>query len=183
MLKNYEGSPKDPAGRSAKELAAYELLDSLGIAYTRVDHAPAMTMEDCLEIDAALGASMCKNLFLCNRQCTDFYLLLLPGDKPFRTKALSAQLGVARLSFGSGEKMEELLGVLPGAATAMGLAFDKTCRVQVLIDRELLSGERIGMHPMVNTASVAITVTDLLEKLLPATSHTPIFVELSRELE
>ncbi len=178
-----EGRPADAAGRAPKEMEIYDFLDNLGVTYARVAHAPAMTMADCLQVDAVLGATMCKNLFLANRQGTAFYLLLMPGDKPFRTKVLSAALGVARLSFGTPERMEALLGVLPGAATVLGLMHDKEKEVTLVIDREVLSGEYIGCHPMVNTASLRIKTADLLEKILPATGHIPVVVDLPREVE
>ena len=79
----HKGRPVDFDSRLPKEQRVYELLDSMNIEYTRVDHEPAMTMEACIAVDEALGTVMCKNLLLCNRQCTDFYLLLMPGDKPF----------------------------------------------------------------------------------------------------
>ena len=175
-LQLFYGRPSVP--RTAREDAAYDYLDGLGIDYRRVDHAPAMTMEDCVAIDGALGVSMCKNLFLCNRQKTEFYLLLMPGDKPFRTKELSTQLGVARLSFGSAEDMERLLGVLPGAVTVMGMINDRENAVRLLIDKDLLADAEIGCHPLVNTSSVAFSMADLLQKLLPATGHTPTAVML-----
>ena len=83
------GSPKDMAGRSEREVRAYALLDRLGVEFDRTDHpeTPATSMEVCGEVDAVLGVHICKNLFLCNRQKTSFYLLVMPGDKPFRTKA------------------------------------------------------------------------------------------------
>ena len=105
------GRPSEIYGREERELRVYELLDSLNIEYERCDHAPAVTMEDCEAVDIAMGVRMCKNLFLCNRQRTDFYLLLIPADKPFKTKELSAQLGVSRLSFASAEDMERLLDI------------------------------------------------------------------------
>ena len=164
--------------RTAREDAAYDFLEKLNIPFRRVDHAPAMTMEDCVAIDEALGVSMCKNLFLCNRQKTEFYLLLMPASKPFRTKELSAQLGVARLSFGSAEDMERLLGVSPGAVTVMGLINDKERLVRLLIDKDLLADAEIGCHPLVNTSSVAFSMQALLQTLLPATGHTPTTVTL-----
>ena len=176
-LQVYEGRPAQV--RTPREMHAYDYLEGLGIAYRRVDHAPAMTMEDCEAIDAVLGVRMCKNLFLCNRQKTDFYLLLMPGDKPFRTKELSAQLGVARLSFGSEEDMEGLLGLLPGSVSVMGLINDTQGRVRLLMDRDLLTAPEIGCHPCVNTSSVAFSTADLLEKLLPATGHRYTAVELT----
>lgn len=164
--------------RLAKEIRVYDFLDSLGIDYQRVDHAPAMTMEVCEEIDKVLEAVICKNLFLCNRQETQFYLLMMPGDKPFRTKDLSAQIGSARLSFAKPEYMEEFLDIKPGAVSVMGLMNDTENHVQLLIDQDVLQGEWIGCHPCVNTSSLRIRTADLLEKILPATGHSPIRVML-----
>ena len=170
--------PADVSDRENKEIRVYDFLDSLGIEYQRVDHAPAMTMEDCIAIDEALGAAMCKNLFLCNRQQTDFYLLMMPGDKPFRTKELSAQLGTARLSFASEEYMEKFLDIAPGAVSVMGLMNDKEKRVRLLIDKDVLAGEYIGCHPCVNTSSLRIKTEDLVKKYIPATAHEINIVEL-----
>lgn len=176
MLK--KGAPNDFSGRESKEIRSYELLDKLELEYFRIDHEPAMTMEACEEIDKILGAKMCKNLFLCNRQETDFYLLLMPGEKPFKTKDLSKQLGVARLSFGSAEYMESFLDILPGSLSILGLMNDKDNRVRLLIDKDLLCEEKIGCHPCVNTSSLSISVKDLVEKLIPSMKHEPTVVEL-----
>ena len=159
-------------------MRTYELLDSLGIEYDRCDHEPAMTMEACEDIDAELGVRMCKNLFLCNRQKTDFYLLLMPADKPFRTKELSSQIGSARLSFASGEDMEKYLDLLPGSASVMGLMNDKDGEVRLLVDRDLICDEYFGCHPCVNTSSLKIKSADIFEKFLPATKHVPTYVDL-----
>ena len=172
------GAPKNIEERLPKEQRVYAFLDSLGIDYQRVDHEPAMTMEACEAIDKALGAAMCKNLFLSNRQETAFYLLLIPGDKPFKTKDLSAQLGVARLSFGKAEYMEEYLDITPGSLSILGLMNDKNNNVQLLIDEDVLSAELIGCHPCVNTSSLSVTVKDMQEKIIPALTHTPITVKL-----
>ena len=88
-----KGRPADTTGRLDKEIRTYDLLDGLGVGYDRVDHAPAMTMEDCKEVDEILESMVCKNLFLCNRQETAFYLLMIPDTKVFHTKDLSAQIG------------------------------------------------------------------------------------------
>lgn len=164
-----------------RENRTYALLRGLRIPYTKVDHAPAMTMEDCLAVDQALGTQMCKNLFLCNRQQTEFYLLMMPGDKKFHTKILSKQLGVSRLSFAGDEPMLELLDIRPGAVSVMGLMNDKAHRVQLLIDQDLLKEEFLGCHPCVNTSSLRISLQDLLEKFLPAVGHTAKIVELQEE--
>ena len=166
------GRPATSEGREAREMAAYDLLDSLGISYTRVDHAPAATMEDCLAVEEVLGTAICKNLFLTNRQHTAYYLLLMKGDKPFKTKDLSAQIGSARLSFASPEEMERLLGTTPGSASILGLMNDREREVTLLIDRDILAADTIGAHPLVNTASLGLSVRDLLDRFLPAVGHT-----------
>ena len=174
----FEGRPADCAGRQEREVRIYDLLDRLGVAYQRTDHEAAGTMEDCDRIDAILEVTICKNLFLCNRQKTAFYLLMMPGHKPFRTKDLSAQLGVARLSFGTPEDMLRLLDLTPGSVSVMGLMNDTEHQVQLVIDREVLAGERIGCHPCLNTSSLRFSTADLLTKVLPAVGHTPILVDL-----
>ena len=174
----FSGRPADCAGREAVEQRSYDLLDRLGIDYLRADHAPALTMEDCVEIGQALDAPVCKNLFLCNRQKTSFYLLLMEGDKPFKTKDLSAQLGIARLSFADEEAMARFLDLRPGSVSPLGLANDREKRVQLVIDRALLAHPRIGCHPCRNTSTVGFSTDDLLQKLLPALGHPPVYVRL-----
>ena len=177
------GRPKTDAGRLKKEIRSYDLLQSLGIEFTRADHEAAMTMEACEEIDAAMGVKMCKNLFLTNRQQTAFYLLLIPGDKQFKTKDVSSQIGSARLSFGSAELMEELLDITPGSLSILGLMNDLDRDVTLLIDRELCDAEYFGCHPCINTSTVKFKTSDLFEKLIYALKHTPTFVDLPRSDE
>ncbi len=178
MLKLEKGRPAESDGRLEKEIRTYDFLDGLCIDYDRIDHAPAETMELCREIDALLGATICKNLFLCNRQKTDFYLLMIPGDKIFKTKDISAQIGSSRLSFAEASFMEEFLDITPGSVSVLGLMNDRDRRVRLLIDRDLLSGEWIGCHPCINTSSLRIRTGDLLEKIIPALAHEPTFVDL-----
>lgn len=174
----YTGRPVDSAGRLPRELACYDLLDRLGMAYTRVDHDHADTIEACHAIETVLGTPICKNLVLCNRQRTDFYLLLMEGDKPFRTKDLSKQIGSARLSFAPAEDMEQYLGVTPGSATLLALANDRAHKVQLLVDRALTGWDRVGCHPCINTSTLSLSVAEVREKLLPALGITPIVVDL-----
>ncbi|MCD8189242.1 MAG: prolyl-tRNA synthetase associated domain-containing protein [Clostridiales bacterium] len=174
----YNGRPADCTGRLDRERETYDLLDRLGIAYQRTDHAPADTMEVCNVIDAVLGVLICKNLFLCNRQKTKFYLMLMPGDKPFKTKDLSHQLGVARLSFGTPEDMERLLNVTPGSVSVMGLQYDRENQVQLVADRAVLEQEYFGCHPCINTSSLKLKTADVVEKFLPAVHHEMIQVTL-----
>ncbi len=170
-----------PKGRLLKEMAVYELLEKLEISYQRVDHEAAATVDDCHDVDEALGIHICKNLFLCNRQKTDFYLLMMPGLKKFKTKELSAQLGVSRLSFAEAEYMEEFLDITPGSVSVMGLMNDKEHRVRLLIDRELLQDAFVGCHPCVNTSSLKLRMKDILEKFLPYVGHGYTVVELVGE--
>lgn len=172
------GRPATNEGRLDKELRCYDLLDSLGIEYGRVDHEPAMTMEACEAVDTALGATMCKNLMLCNRQCTVFYLLLTPGEKVFKTSELSKKIGSSRLSFAKPEPMEEYLDITPGSLSILGLMNDKEKHVNLLIDEDVLKGEFIGVHPCINTSSLRIKTADLMEKLIPAMGHAPTLVQL-----
>lgn len=180
-MKLYSGRPGNVSGRTEKEIRVYDFLDQLGISYERADHEPAETMEACAEIEKVLGCPVCKNLFLCNRQQTDFYLLLMPGDKTFRTKELSPQLHTARLSFGSPEKMEELLGTAPGSASVLGCMNDRENRVRLIIDEDVLKNEYTGCHPCMNTSSLKIRTSDLLNIFLPKTGHQPTVVSLAGE--
>ncbi|MBQ3133966.1 MAG: prolyl-tRNA synthetase associated domain-containing protein [Clostridia bacterium] len=179
-MKPEKGRPADMTGRLDKEKRVYDLLDSLGVNYWRVDHEPAMSMEVCRAIDTALEAVICKNLFLCNRQETDFYLLMMPGDKPFKTKDLSAQIGSSRLSFASPAYMEKFLDVTPGSASVMGLMNDTEHRVRLLIDEDVLGHTCVGCHPCINTSSIRIPTEEMLQKVIPALAHPPQIVKLPR---
>ena len=162
----------------AKEIRVYDCLNSLGVSYQRIDHEAAMTMEACEEIDRTLEATICKNLLLCNRQETQFYLLMLPGDKVFKTKDLSAQIGSSRLSFAKAEYMEQYLDITPGSLSVLGLMNDKDKMVRLLIDEDVLTGEYIGCHPCINTSSLRLKTKDLVEKIIPAMEHEPTIVKL-----
>ena len=172
------GRPTDTQSRLDKEIRVYDFLDSLGVIYQRIDHEAAMTMEACEEIDRTLEATICKNLLLCNRQETQFYLLMLPGDKVFKTKDLSAQIGSSRLSFAKVEYMEQYLDITPGSLSVLGLMNDKDRMVRLLIDEDVLTGEYIGCHPCINTSSLRLRTKDLVEKIIPAMEHEPTIVKL-----
>ena len=171
-----QGRPDNWAERLPKEQRVYDLLDGLGIDYQRIDHEAANTMEACQEIDRVLEAGICKNLLLCNRQCTDFYLLLMPGDKPFKTKDLSKQIGSARLSFADGSYMEQFLDITPGSLSVLGLMNDQDHRVRLLIDEDVLKSQTLGCHPCINTSSLRLQTVDVMEKLIPAMGHEPTMV-------
>ena len=172
----FTGRPADT--RTPREERCYDLLDSLGVGYFRVDHEHADTIQDCELVENLLGAKICKNLFLTNRQQTDFYLLIMPGEKPFKTKLLSKQINTARLSFGTPEQMELYLDTLPGSASVLGLMNDRENRVRLLVDKDLLSEETFGCHPCQNTSSLRFRTAELFERILPSMHHEPTFVEL-----
>lgn len=173
-----KGRPADCSGRLEREVRVYDLLDKLGIEYERTDHEEANTMEKCNEIDKILDTIICKNLFLCNRQQTEFYLLMMPGDKPFKTKYITKQLGCSRLSFAPSEKMLEYLDIKPGAVSIMGLMNDKDNKIQLVIDKPVVESETLGCHPCVCTSSLKFKTKDIIEKFLPAVHHEPIIVDL-----
>ncbi len=169
----YTGRPQDASARLPKEIRTYDLLDKLQISYERLDHEAIFTIEGCQQIDRLLQIEICKNLFLCNTQRTKFYLLMMPGWKKFKTREISRQVGSSRLSFAEPEYMERFLDITPGSVSVLGLMNDKENQVQLLIDREVLSGhEFIGCHPCINTSSLKIRTRDLLEIFLPYINHS-----------
>ncbi len=176
-----QGAPEQLAERAPKERRCYEFLDRLGVSCRRADHEPAATMELCREIETVLGCPICKNLLLTNRQQTDFYLLLMEGDKVFKTKYLSKALGCARLSFATDEQMEQLVDITPGSLSVLGLLNDPDKKVRLVIDKPVLEQPEIGFHPCLNTSTLAVSMADFREKILPALGHTPTIVDLPVE--
>ena len=175
------GRPASNEGRLEKEIRCYDLLDSLGVEFQRIDHEAAMTMEACVEIDKVLDATICKNLLLCNRQNTAFYLLMIPGDKHFKTSVLSKEIGSSRLSFAKPEYMAEYLDITPGSVSVLGLMNDHDHHVELLVDEDVLKGEYFGCHPCINTSSLRIKTRDLMEKIIPAMDHPARIVVLPHE--
>ena len=172
------GRPADCSDRLPKEIRCYDLLDALQVPYQRIDHEPANTMEACAAIDEALNATICKNLLLCNRQATAFYLLMIPGDKTFKTSVLSKQIGSSRLSFAGPEYMEKYLDITPGSVSVLGLMNDTENHVELLMDEDILKGDYFGCHPCINTSSLRLSTQDLVEKIIPAMHHQPRIVTL-----
>ena len=177
----FTGRPSE--SRSEQEDRCYDFLDSLSVEYYRVDHEHADTISDCELVEGLLGCRICKNLFLTNRQQTDFYLLIMPGEKPFKTRLLSKQIGTARLSFGTPEQMERYLDTAPGSASVLGLLNDRENAVRLLVDKDLLKESFFGCHPCRNTSSIRFGTSDLFDRILPALHHEPTFVELPWEVE
>lgn len=175
------GRPRDCEGRIAQEIRSYDLLDSLQIEYDRVDHEAADTIEICLERSEVLGTRICKNLFLCNRQETVFYLLIMPADKQFKTSIVSKQLGVARLHFADERYIVQFLDLRPGSVSVLGLMNDKGNNVNLLVDREILNQGFFACHPCINTSSLKFRTAELFDKLLPAMRHEPTFINLCEQ--
>ena len=174
--KIYHGRPEDV--RIPKEEMAYDLLEKCNVEFDRIDHEPANTIEQCLEVDRLFGMEICKNLFLCNASRTNYYLLLMPGAKKFRTAELSKQIGSSRLSFAPYEDLEKMLDLTAGSVTVMGLMNDADKKVRLLIDEDVLKSEFFGCHPMINTSSIRFKTSDLTQKLLPEMEHEFIEVYL-----
>lgn len=179
----YHGRPENAGERLEKERAVYNLLDSMKIEYDRVDHEAVATIEACADVDLSLGMEICKNLFLCNRQKTEFYLLAMPGNKKFQTKVFSQAVGSSRLSFAPEELMLELMNLTPGSVSVLGLMNDHDNRVKLYIDRELVTEEYFGCHPCINTSTIKFRTADLLEKVLPAVKHEYTVVDLPTDAE
>lgn len=178
-LKLVKGRPVTNDGRLEKEIRTYDLLDSLGIEYERVDHEEANTMEACLAIDEVLApAVICKNLFLCNAQKTKFYLLMIREDKKFLTKDISKQINSARLSFGPAEYMEQFLDITPGSVSVLGLMNDKENNVTLLVDEDVVKAEYFGCHPCINTSSLRLKTADVFGTFLQAVHHEYTVVKL-----
>lgn len=174
-----KGRPATTEGRLEKEIRVYDLLDSLGIEYERVDHEETNTMEECAAVDEMLvPAVVCKNLFLCNSQKTKFYLLMIRNDKKFLTKDISKQINSARLSFAPAEFMEQFLDITPGSVSVMGLMNDKENNVTLLVDEDVLKAEYFGCHPCINTSSLKLKVADVFGTYLKAVNHEYMVVKL-----
>ena len=177
-LTRYKGRPEDLSGRLDKEIKVYDFLDRLGIEYYRLDHEPADSdhPQICEAVNEALGARICKNLFLANRQRTKFYMLMIPADKVFRSSDISKQAGSSRLHFAEPEYMERYLDTTPGSASVMGLINDTDNAVQLLVDEDVLRADYVGCHPCINTSSLCIRSRDVFGTFLDAVHHSYITV-------
>ena len=168
ISKPYKGRPFYIENRQDKEKRCYDFLDSLGVEYEVVDHDEASDMEKCKEIEGALGVKICKNIVLCNRQETKFFLFMMPGDKKYVTKDISKKLDMSRLSFAKENYLKEFLDVTPGSVSVLGLLNDKDNRVELVIDKDVRQAYFIRCHPCENTSTLKISTDDFLNKIIPA---------------
>ena len=169
--------------RQEKEMRVYQLLNKLQILYWRLDHEETATIDDCHEVDQILDIEICKNLFLCNSKKDQYYLLMMPGNKKLNTREVARQINSTRLSFGSSEYMEEYLDTTPGSVSVLGLMNDTGNKVQLIIDQDIAIMEYVGCHPCINTSSLKLKTKDLLQVILPAIHHKPIYVNLEKSEE
>lgn len=172
-----EGRPA-PELCSAVEGPVYDFLDGLGLEYKVLRHPAAFSIEECNRVRDIVKAPVFKNLFLTNKQQSRFYLLVMPGEKVFKTKYLSAQINSARLSFADENHMMRFLGVTPGSVTPFGLIHDREHNVNLLLDEDLKKYPVFACHPCTNTASVIMRFDDLISKVIPATGHAFQWVSL-----
>ncbi len=140
------------------ELYAY--LDGMGISYEVEEHAPVFTIDEMREL--GIKGSVCKNLFLRDAKGRQHFLVVLPGDRQADLGALAAALGSSKLSFASEERLMKHLGLTKGSVTPFAVIQDPDHTVQVLLDESLTGMDRLGVHPLVNTATLWISGADLL---------------------
>ena len=154
-------------------------LDSLGIEYEIIEHAPVHTIDEMDNLGVFTKGEVCKNLFLRNANGKTHYVVSMMKDKhPDIQNCIRAQLGCSRLSFGSDERLQKQLGLLPGAVSPFGIVNDDDHDVVVVLDKDLKTCDGyIGFHPNVNTAFVWLTF-DSLMKFLRAMGNDVFFIEM-----
>ena len=160
------------------EQAVYDALKNMGIAYDVVQHAPASSMEECAWVMEPLNATCVKNIFLCPRNQSRFYLLITRPEAKLKTSDISKQAGASRLAFAPEEKLWHYLREKPGAISPMGLIFDEGREVTVLVDEALRKAPRVAFHPCVNTASLALSSDDFFDVYLKTLGYEPIYVTI-----
>ena len=148
-----------------------ETLAKLDMPFLRVDTTPAVTMEDCIPIDRELQVQTVKTLFLCNRQQTEYYLFVTPGDKPFRTRDVSHALGVSRLSFAPAECLPQKLGTILGATTVFSVLLDTARDVTLVFDRQAIETRWYGCTDGTTTGYMKVRTDQLLQRFLPCAGH------------
>lgn len=152
-------------------------LAALNIPFEHYEHEAAPTIEACLALPyAAPDVTFCKNILLCNRQQTAFYLLVMPPQKPFRTSEVSKLLGSSRLSFAPSECLPQMLGLESGALSPLGLWFDEDRRITLVFDREVRQEGRIAFHPCDYTVTCIFPQQVFFEQVLPSLAHETVWI-------
>ena len=154
-------------------------LDAASIPYALYDHHPVHTMQECLALPYAQSdVTFCKNIFLCNRQKTDFYLYVTVPDKPFRTADVSKLLGVSRLSFAPDDALPGLLHLLSGALTPLALFCAERRDIPLVLDRDIRRPGRIAFHPAVNTSTLVFDQNVFFDRVVPMLSERPVWLDV-----
>ena len=173
----YRGVPKDIDSRQEKEKMCYDFLGKLDIDYEVVDHEEASDMDRCREIESVLGVKICKNIMLCNRQESRFFIFMMPGDKKYVTKEFSKKIGMSRLSFAKEKHLKEFLNVSSGSVSVLALLNDTDNKVELVIDRDVIQQDHIRCHPCVNTSTLKIKTEDFLNKIIPALKKEVMIID------
>lgn len=161
----------------SNKLKVMERLRALNVPHEYYEHEAARTMDDCLALPFAdPDVTFCKNILLCNRQQTAFYLYVTPPDKPFRTADTSKALNSSRLSFAPSECLPEMLGLESGSLSPLGLWFDPEMRIQLVFDKAIRHDGRIAFHPCDNTATVIFAQSVFFEQVVPTLKHPAIWL-------
>jgi len=162
--------------KSADELFAF--LDELGVSVTTVTHPPLFTVADSQALRGEIEGGHTKNLFLKDKK-DNYFLVTVGEDAAVDLKSIHQKIGAAsRVSFGKPEALLDLLGVTPGAVTALGVINDVGGKVKMVIDSALLEHPVINVHPLTNAATTSIARDDLL-LFLRATGHEPAILKVS----
>ncbi|WP_429135060.1 prolyl-tRNA synthetase associated domain-containing protein [Aeromonas veronii] len=142
-------------------MAIYSLLDQLAIPYQRFDHPPVFTCEEASRLLPDLPAAKTKNLFLRDPKSERLFLVVTPEEKRVDLKALATALGIKRLSFGSPERLDAVLGLIPGSVTLLAMVRDRENAVELVVDEAIWQAEQVQCHPLVNTATLIIRLDDV----------------------
>ena len=169
-----------PGEVTESEAAVFRFLNSLGIEYGWLFHEAKGSSHYGNEIYDVLEVPLPKNLFLVNRK-GKHYMLMLHAEKNFVSKKVAHMVGSSRMSFGSPEKLAELMNTVPGSVSPLELLFDTENQVQLLIDSDLLKAPYVTMHAVNNTLTMRIRTEDFMDKVLPGLHHEPIVIEIEGE--
>ncbi|MFT4095883.1 MAG: prolyl-tRNA synthetase associated domain-containing protein [Rhodoblastus sp.] len=156
-----------------------DILDALAAA--RIEpawrfHPAAPTVAAAMEHWKNIPGAHAKNLFFKDAGGR-LWLLTALAERRLDLKALPKTLGSKRLSFGSAQLLEEVLGVTPGSVTPLAALRDREGRVTVALDADLMRSEIVNVHPLVNTATIGMRPEELTA-FLTQCGHTPLTVEL-----
>ncbi len=176
ISKVFDGAPEDKRGEL--ETKVYAEFKELGIDFKRVDNDEAISMEECVEISNTWGAEIRRTVVVCNRQTTNYYLVVMPADKRFDTKTFAHNMECARVSFASEEDMIKILGVSHGNASVVSILNDKDNMVQVVLDKDVADDEYFACNVGINTTHIMFKTDDLINKFLVKEEHNPKIIEL-----